>query len=163
MLVLGRYARPLSIRAKGRVGDPGPFESAYTFALRIREQRMIEIGSFDLVTVSVFSIKPEREIECDALSSLIRDKLGAGFQHALAGYLFPHTEPVQDRKVSRKQRFTYVKARMRVLLQQDDISTAIRDQRCCGRARRAAANDKHVTLVYLARIQIGMRRNFVVL
>src|SRR6185503_20420429 len=74
-----------------------------------------------------------------------RNEFGAVFRHADHADLVGYAKPLEQRHVERQQRLANMESRVAGFFNQNDIASALGQQRRDRRAARAAANDQHIT------------------
>ncbi len=113
----------------------------------VAQQDFVELGARHLVGMWHRLVPGIGEVKNLLVVMPGRDKFRGQLFYADRAYFFGHAQLFQQGQVCRQQGFADMEARMTVFFDQGDAIALLRQQRCGGRAGRAAADDQDVAFV----------------
>jgi hypothetical protein len=130
------------------VGDAALLDRLRAHPGAVAEQDLVELRAAHLVGRRIVGVPRQAEVEGHGLLHLRRDELGAVLHHADLLHLLAHAEPLEQRRAHRQHRLADVEARMALLVGDHRFPAALSEQPRRRRARRPAAQDKHIAVFF---------------
>src|SRR5438477_448369 len=108
------------------------------------EQQLVELGSRDLVSAIALGTKAVFEIKLHPFGSAGGRDLAAELRHECPIEFFAHAKAIERLHAEGEERLADMKSRKLFPLEENDAPSRFGEQRRCGAAGRAAANDRNV-------------------